>query len=87
MRAEKRLKKEGEDALIDVTPSKYQQISVWLQISNRAVEQMHKFLAEFGMTPSARNRVTVTPQQDLFGDNDGDSNGQQQSAASRYFNS
>lgn len=44
--------------LIDITPQGYKQISVWLQISNRAVETMHKFLAEFGMTPSARSRVT-----------------------------
>ncbi len=44
--------------LIGVTPSGYEQMSVWLQISNRAVEQMHKFLAEFGMSPSARSRVT-----------------------------
>ncbi len=43
---------------IGVTPSGYEQMSVWLQISNRAVEQMHKFLCEFGMTPSARSRVT-----------------------------
>jgi P27 family predicted phage terminase small subunit len=47
----------GEAGLIGVTPSGYQQVSVWLQISNRAVEQMHKLLCEFGMSPSARARV------------------------------
>ena len=74
MKAEKKLKEEGEAQLIGVTPSGYQQLGVWLQISNRAVETMHKFLSEFGMTPSARNRVSVNPQKDLFGDsNDGDS--------------
>lgn len=52
--------------LVERTPSGYQQISVLLQISNRAVEQMHKFLSEFGMTPSARQRVTLNPQQDMF---------------------
>lgn len=72
VKAETRLAEQGDDALIDITPSQYKQISVWLQISNRAVEQMHKFLAEFGMTPSARNRVTISPQGDLFGDNPGD---------------
>lgn len=44
--------------LVGVTPSGYTQMSVWLQISNRAVEQMHKMLCEFGMSPSARSRVT-----------------------------
>lgn len=44
--------------LVGKTPSGYLQVSVWLQISNRAVEVMHKFLCEFGMTPSARSRVT-----------------------------
>lgn len=44
--------------LVGTTPSGYEQISVELQISNRAVEQMYKFLCEFGMTPSARSRVT-----------------------------
>lgn len=48
----------GEAGLIGLTPSGYQQMSVWLQISNRSVEQMHKFLTEFGMSPSARSRVT-----------------------------
>lgn len=44
--------------LIEKTPSGYKQISVWLQISNRSVEQMYRFLCEFGMSPSARSRVT-----------------------------
>lgn len=53
----------GEAGLIGYTPSGYQQMSVWLQISNRAVEQMHKALCEFGMTPSARSRVTPSDPQ------------------------
>jgi P27 family predicted phage terminase small subunit len=66
--AELELKKMGIAGLIYTLPSGYQQTSSWLNISNRAVEVMHKFLAEFGMTPSARSRVNVTLQQDLFGD-------------------
>lgn len=65
--AERELKKRGIEGLIYTMPSGYEQTSVWFQISNRSVEIMHKFLAEFGMTPSARSRVTVTLQQDLFG--------------------
>lgn len=49
---------EGEAGLIGTTPSGYKQMSTWLQISNRSVETMYKFLCEFGMTPSARSRVT-----------------------------
>lgn len=44
--------------LIGVTPSGLQRLSVWMQISAQAVDQMHKFLCEFGMSPSARSRVT-----------------------------
>lgn len=66
--AEMKLKSFGEDGLVDETPSGYKQISVWLQISNRAAEQMHKFMGEFGMSPSSRSRVTASPQLDLFGD-------------------
>lgn len=76
--AEKRIKALGEDGLVDETPNGYKQIGVWLQISNRAVEQMHRFLAEFGMTPSSRSRVTPSPQQDLFGDDE-------QQPGSKYF--
>lgn len=50
------------------TPSGYAQISVPMQIANRALEQMAKFLAEFGMSPAARSRVTASdPQLPLTG--------------------
>lgn len=69
VQAENKLKELGEDGIVDETPSGYKQIGVWLQVSNRAVEQMHKFQAEFGMTPSARSRVTPSnPQGELFPD-------------------
>lgn len=76
--AEKKIKALDEDGLIDETPNGYKQIGVWLQISNRAVEQMHRFLSEFGMTPSSRSRVAPSPQQDLFGDDE-------QKSSSKYF--
>ena len=71
VQAENKLKALNDDGLVEKTPSGYQQISVWLQISNRAVEQMHKFLCEFGMSPSSRSRVTAntSPNMDIFGDN------------------
>ena len=48
----------GERGRIWDTPSGYKQISVPMQIRNRALEMMAKFLAEFGMSPAARSRVT-----------------------------
>jgi P27 family predicted phage terminase small subunit len=69
VQAENKIKALGDSGLFDETPSGYKQISVWLQISNRSVDQMHKFLVEFGMSPSSRSRVTASPQLDLFDDN------------------
>lgn len=66
--AERQLALLGDDALVSTTPSGYKQIGVWLQVSNRAAEQMKTFAAEFGMTPSAINRVSgAAAQGDLFG--------------------
>lgn len=48
----------GEAGLVSYTPSGYVQMSVWVQIRNRAYDRMMKFAAEFGMSPSARSRVT-----------------------------
>ena len=51
------------------TPQGYETPSVWLQISNKAIEQCQKALAEFGLSPSARARMTPaaqTPSGDLF---------------------
>src|SRR5262249_36774679 len=56
--AEEELSRLGENGLVETTLNGYRQIGPWLQVSNRAVETMQKFLTEFGMTPSARTRVT-----------------------------
>lgn len=53
----------GEAGMIWDTPSGYKQMSVWLQIRNRAYDRMMKFAAEFGMSPSARSRVTASDNQ------------------------
>jgi phage terminase small subunit len=59
---------------VQKTTNGYLQMGVWLQISNRAVEQMRSAASEFGMSPSARVRVNPCPQLDLFGDDDEDGN-------------
>lgn len=53
----------GERGRIWDTPSGYKQISVTQQIRNRALDQMKQFLAEFGMTPASRSRVTASDPQ------------------------
>jgi P27 family predicted phage terminase small subunit len=43
----------------------------WVGVSNRAIELMQSMLAEFGLSPSSRSRLTVTPKvkkkESLFG--------------------
>jgi P27 family predicted phage terminase small subunit len=41
------------------SPGGYPMQSPYLAILNKAIEQMRAFIVEFGMTPSARSRVTV----------------------------
>jgi P27 family predicted phage terminase small subunit len=36
-------------------------ISPWVKVAERASVLMHKFMVEFGLTPSARTRISVTP--------------------------
>jgi P27 family predicted phage terminase small subunit len=55
----------GEAGLATVTPSGYQQMSVWVQIRNAASKRMMSFAAEFGMSPSARSRVTPSENQQM----------------------
>jgi len=70
--AERQLKALGERGLIEVTPNGFRQMGVYLQISNRAAEQMKSAASEFGMTPSAISRVTgASAQGDMFGFGDG----------------
>ncbi len=66
--AERKIRDLGDAGLVDVTPNGFRVQSVWLNISNKSMEMCYKFLAEFGMTPSARSRVTPGELQgDLFG--------------------
>lgn len=41
------------------TPAGYIQQSPWLTISNKQMELMAKYMAELGLTPSARSRLAV----------------------------
>lgn len=35
-------------------------INPLLSVANKAMEQMHKFLVEFGMSPSSRSRISIS---------------------------
>ena len=54
---------EAAAGLATITPSGYQQMSVWVQIRNAAYKRMMSFAAEFGMSPSSRSRVTPSDNQ------------------------
>ena len=60
--------KTGEKGRVHTTPNGYQQTSVPFQIRNRALELMQKYLAEFGLSPAQRSRVSAgDPQLSLPG--------------------
>lgn len=48
---------EGDTGHIMNTPSGYKQMSVWLQIANRAEERMRQAGNSFGLNPSARAKL------------------------------
>lgn len=60
-------KSAGGDGLIVKSPTGYPIQNPYLAIANRAMEDCYKYLQQFGLSPSARTRVTVTLQGDLFG--------------------
>lgn len=53
----------GDRGRVWDTPSGYKQISVPMQIRNRALETMAKYLSEFGMSPASRGRVKASDPQ------------------------
>jgi P27 family predicted phage terminase small subunit len=60
VKAERKLAKEG---WIATTPNGHEQPSGWVQIRNKAMEQMHKFGSELGLSPAARTRIQVETQE------------------------
>ena len=65
-KAEREVKKTGEiETVTSKSGAVYLQQSPWLQISNKAVDQMHKMLAEFGLSPAARSRIRAKPLKEM----------------------
>lgn len=54
--AEEKLK---ETPLLIKTPSGYVQQSPWLNVANRQMELMGRYMAEIGLTPASRSRITA----------------------------
>lgn len=59
--AESAIRKHG---MLIKSPNGYPMMSPYLVISNKAVDQMKSFMTEFGMTPSSRSRISVSPAED-----------------------
>jgi P27 family predicted phage terminase small subunit len=45
------------ESMVFKAPSGYPVISPWWSIANKAMEQMHRFLTEFGLSPASRTRI------------------------------
>jgi P27 family predicted phage terminase small subunit len=58
--AEEALKKHGT---MVKSPNGFPMQSPYLSVANKAMEQLRALLAEFGMTPSSRTRLSVNPQE------------------------
>lgn len=54
--AEEKLK---ETPLLIKTPSGYVQQSPWLNVANKQMELMGRYMAEIGLTPASRSRIAV----------------------------
>lgn len=63
--AEREIAKMGGVLMIKA-PSGYPIQNPYLAIANRAMEDCYKYLQQFGLSPSARTRVTVVVQGELF---------------------
>lgn len=61
------VQKDGAEALIDVTPSGYKQISALVQARDRALDRLLRFAREFGLSPSSRVSATAGQQMSLPG--------------------
>jgi P27 family predicted phage terminase small subunit len=67
-----RVKDGGYESMIDKTPNGFKQMSALIQLRNKAAEQMHRFMGEFGLTPASRAKFTaVSAQLNLFGHDNG----------------
>jgi P27 family predicted phage terminase small subunit len=77
---QRKIKEFGVDSMVELTPNGFKQITAWTSLSLKLHEKMQSILAEFGMTPSSRSRISanVCVNTDLFNDiEDVSNNGQE----------
>ena len=43
------------------SPSGYPMVNPYVAIHNKALDHMHKYAVEFGLTPASRSRISVQP--------------------------
>lgn len=55
--AREKIEELGESGMVANTPSGYKQMSVWMQVANRAEERMRTAGGSFGLNPSARAKL------------------------------
>jgi len=53
------MKMEVSNGMVSITSNGNAVMEPLLSVRKQAMEQMHKFLAEFGMTPASRSRIEV----------------------------
>jgi P27 family predicted phage terminase small subunit len=58
----------AEKGLIMLSPNGYPVQSPYVSIANKAMAQLHKLCAEFGMTPASRSRVTANAPEEEKGE-------------------
>lgn len=91
--AQRKIKEHGEDSMVELTPNGFKQITAWTSLSLKLHEKMQSMLAEFGMTPSTRTRIShnVCINTDLFNDflnvEDGQEAQAKPNGPDRFFNS
>ena len=60
VQSENEIAKLGTSGLVALTPTGYEEVGSWVTVREKAYARMAKFAAEFGMSPSARTRVTAS---------------------------
>ena len=58
---------DGDDGFTTEAPSGYLVQNPYLSIANRAMEDCHKYLQQFGLSPSSRTRISVSPDGEKVG--------------------
>jgi len=56
-------KAQADSGIKQLSPNGYEQMSLWLIIANKSMEQVHKYASEFGLSPSARTSVAASAHQ------------------------